>query len=181
MKTNLKKWKKLSSKKVFKSRNFTLYDDLVKLPNGKEYHYYVSSKKGRAVTVLPIDEKGCVLISKEFRYPVNEVIYQSVGGGIEKGETPRRAAERELQEETGYQANKFTLLGTIYGNPGRSGTVFYMYLATTLMSGKARPEDVEFIENEFVTPKRVDKMIKTGVIKEPFFIAAWTLYKLKKK
>ena len=180
MKTKIKKWKKISSKKVFKNQYFSLYDDVVKLPNGKKYHYYVSSKKGRAVTVLPIDEKGRVLISKEFRYPVNEVIYQIVGGSIDKGETPRKAAERELQEETGFQAKKFTLLGTIYGNPCRSGIIFYMYLATGLKTGNANPEDGEFIENEFVTPKQIDSMIKTGTIKEPYFMAAWTLYKLKK-
>lgn len=181
MKTKLKKWKKISSKKVFGNQYFSLYDDVVQLPNGKQYHYFVSSKKGRAVTVLAIGKKGRVLISKEFRYPVNEVIYQLVGGSIEKIETPRKAAARELQEETGYRAKKLTLLGTIYGNPCRTGTVFYMYCATDLKVGNATPEDGEFIENEFVTPKQIDTMIKTGAIKEPYFIAAWMFYKLKKQ
>jgi len=181
MKTKLKKWKKVSSKVIFRNYYFELFKDVVRLPNGKKHDYFVNHKKGRAVTILPVDKKGHILLSKEFRYPVGKVIYQSIGGGVDKKEIPLHAAKRELQEETGYQAKKFILLGTFYGNPGRSGTVFYAYTARGLKAGQPDPEDAEFLENGFLSPSRIDSMIKKGEIKEPYFMAAWLLYKLKRK
>lgn len=181
MRTKLKKWKKISSKTVFRNKYFEIWKDVVRLPNGREHDYFVNHKKGRAVIILPVDNKGNILLSKEFRYPVGKVIYQSIGGSVGKGETPLQSAKRELEEETGYQARKYILLGSFYGNPGRSGTTFYAFIAQGLQPGRPHPEEAEFIENEFLPSKKIESMIKKGEIREPYFMAAWLLYKLKLK
>lgn len=181
MKTKLKKWKKLSSKVVFKNRYFTFYDDLVKLPTNKKYHYYLTNKKGKAAMVLPIDSKGRILLAKEYRYPVGRVIYGMVGGGVDKGETPVRAAKREMKEETGFRAKKVTLLGKFFGNPGRSGTIFYIYLAQGLTHGEPQQEHAEFLEYEFFPRRYVEQLIRKGEIVDPFLLSAFLLYELKVK
>jgi len=179
MRTKLKKWKKMSSRIVYNNRYFTIFHDKVKLPDGRLYNYYLNHKKGRAVTILPIDKKRRILLAKEFRYPIGKVIYNSVGGGVRKNETPLHAAKRELKEETGYTASQFIFLGNFYSNPGRAGTIFYAYLARGLKDGKSEPEHAEFLELEFLSPSKVAEMIKKGKIKEPFLMSAFLLYKLK--
>lgn len=181
MKTKLKKWKKISSKIVYKNNYYVVIKDIVRLPDGRRYDYYLTNRKVRAVTVLPVNARGQLLISKEYRHPVGQVIYQSVGGKVEKGETPLQAAKKELKEEAGFQARRWKLLGTFYANPSRTGTTFYAFMAAGLKKIKAEPESMEFIENDFFSQKRIESMIQKGQIKEPFFMAAYLLYKLKRK
>ncbi len=181
MKTKLKKWKTLSSKVVFKNHYFTLYDDLVKLPTNEKYHYYLTNKKGKAAMVLPIDSNGNILLAKEYRYPVGRVIYGMVGGGVDKAETPLRAVKREMKEETGLRAKKVTLLGKFYGNPGRSGTIFYIYLAQGLINGVPKREQSEFLEYEFCSSRKIEQLIQKGKIVDPFLLSAFLLYKLRVK
>lgn len=100
---------------------------------------------------------------------------------LEKNESPRQAAKRELKEETGYTASQFIFLGNFYSNPGRAGTIFYAYLARGLKDGKPEPEHAEFLELEFLSPRKMENMIKKGEIKEPFLMSAFLLYKLKRK
>jgi len=110
MKTKLKKWKKISSKKVYEGY-FNVLKDVVLLPNKKKYNYYLSGSNKKSVIMFPVDSKGRILLTKEYRYPVDKVIYQSIGGTVEKNETPLHAAKRELVEETGFRAKKIKLLG----------------------------------------------------------------------
>ncbi len=180
MKTKLKKWKKLDSEILYQNKFVKVSKDVVLLPNGKTYDYYINDKGARAVAVIAVDQRGNFLLCKEYRYPVNEIIFQSIGGGVEKGETPVQAARRELREEGGYTARSMRLLGRFYANPARSGTVFYAFLARGLRRGRPEPEEAEFIEHEFVTEKKLQSMLKQGQIKEPYFMAAYLLYTLKK-
>lgn len=181
MKTEIKKWKKIKSKKIIHNKHVQMYQDLVKLPSGQLYDYFVVGKRSKAVLILPMDDKGRILISKEYRYPLGKVIYQSIGGSVENKEKPLVAAKRELKEESGYTAKKFQLLGNFYVNPSLATTVFYAYLATDLTKGEPEPDQEEFIESEFVTQKKFKEMIKKGEIMEPFLMDSFLLYQLKFK
>ncbi|MBU0598113.1 NUDIX hydrolase [Patescibacteria group bacterium] len=179
MKTKLKKWKRISSKIVYENNYYIVIKDKVLLPDGTKYNYYLTNRKIKAVVVLPVNAKGQLLISREYRHPVGQVIYQSVGGKVEKGETPLQAVKKELKEEAGFQASRWELLGNFYANPSRTGTIFYAYMASGLKKVKAEPESMEFIENDFFSQPQVENMIYEGKIKEPFFMAAYLLYKIK--
>ncbi len=176
MKTKLKKWKKVSSKVLLKNDHFTVYHDVVRLPTGQLYDYYFTNKRGKASFVLPIDDKGRILLAKEFRYPIGKVVYGAVGGSVDKGETPLQAAKREMAEESGYTAKSVKLLGTFYGNPGRSGVTFYTYVARGLTPHPPQQEFGEFIETEFVTVKKLRLMIKNGAIVDPYLMTSFLLY-----
>ncbi len=173
MKTKLKKWKKVSSRRLFKNKYFELYKDVVKFTDGRLYDYFVNNPKGRAALVLPFDNNGRVLVSREYRYPVRSIILNSVGGSVEKGETPIQAAKRELKEETGYQARSWKFIGKIYGNPSRSGTIFFLYKATNLVAGRKRPDSTENVENVWLPVRRFERMITSGGIMEPYLLAMY--------
>lgn len=158
---------------------FHIYQDKVHLPDGRLYNYFLTNKGERAAMVLPVDERGRILVVKEFRYPVKKVIYNSIGGSVNKNEKPLAAARRELEEETGYRAGSLKLLGRIYGNPSRSGVEFFMYLATRLKPGRAKPEPMEMLEREWIPSRRFARMIRTGEIREPYLMSAYLLYLLK--
>ena len=179
MKTKLKKWKTTSSRLILRNTYFMVRRDRVILPNGRLFDYFFTDEGGRAVLILPVNEKGEILLSKEYRHAIKKVIYNSIGGGVKPKETPRQAARRELAEETGFRARLFFPLGTFYCNPSRSGTTFYAFIAQGLQPGRPHPEEAEFIENEFLPAKKIESMIKKGEIKEPYFMAAYLLYKLK--
>lgn len=181
MKTKLKKWKHVRTTVLFRNQYFFLQRDRVRLPNGEQYDYFINNQHGRAVTVLPFDDRGQLYLAKEFRYPVRQVIYNAVGGSVDRGETPQQAARRELIEETGIRAQRLELLGTFYANPARSGTVFYAYAAYGLTNGQAQPEHTEFIELERMSVRRVAQLIKGGGMRDPYFMSAFLLYLAKKK
>ncbi|MFA5135658.1 MAG: NUDIX hydrolase [Patescibacteria group bacterium] len=180
MKTELKKWKRLSSSKVFQNKYFTIFEDLVLLPDKRKYKYYYTNRHDKAVVVLAQDASGRFLVIREYRYPVDKVIYEPIGGGVESNETPAEAAQRELHEEGGYTAKQFTLLGSFYSNPSRTGAIFYAYLAQGLQSGQPEPEREEYLEYAFVPEASLVRMIREGEIMEPFLMMAYFLYTLKK-
>lgn len=179
MKTKLKKWKKISSRLLFRNKYFELHEDTVRLPNGALSKFYINNPHGRAVHILAIDDQGRMLMTREYRHPVRQVVISGVAGSVDRGESPRHAAARELVEETGYRAKIIRLLGTFFASPGRSGTVFYVYIATGLQSGTPRPEAAEIIECEFLPLRHVDSMIKQGRITDAYFLASYLLYRSK--
>ncbi|MFH1207588.1 MAG: NUDIX hydrolase [Patescibacteria group bacterium] len=181
MTTKLKKWKKVSTRLLFRNKYFDLHEDIVRLPNGALTKYYINNPHGRAVHVLAFDRKGHLLVTKEYRHPVGRVILGAVGGSVDRGESPRHAALRELKEETGFQASTCRLLGAYYANPARSGTVFYVYVATGLTPGPSRPEPAEIIEIEFLPLKRLDSMMKKGQVNDAYFMASYMLFRIKNR
>jgi ADP-ribose pyrophosphatase len=182
MKTKLKKWKTISSKVVFRNKYIKVYHDVVRLPGGEKYNYYYKNKKGRAALVLPVDTKGRLMIAKEFRYPTGKIIYGAIAGSVDKGETPLQAAKREFREETGYIAKKFEPLGYFYGNPGRSGSTFHVFLARGIKKvGPPRFETAENVEIEFMSCNFFEKLVSQNEIVDPFLMSIYLLYKHRKK
>lgn len=179
MNTTLKKWKTVRSRQILRNKYYNVYEDTVLLPNGARYRYFVNNPRGRAALVLPFDGRGRILISREFRYPVGRVIYDMIGGSVDHGESPLDAAKRELEEEAGYRAKRWERIGRVYGNPSRSGTVFYFYAAYQLTDGMKKHDVAEMTENAWLPRKRFEGMIQRGEIMDPYLLAAYLIYTLK--
>ena len=91
----------LTSEEIFDGRILHLYNDTVRLPNGKTAPREVTRHVG-AVCVVPLLDDGRVIVERQFRYPVNEVITEIPAGKRDsKDEDPELAARRELREELG--------------------------------------------------------------------------------
>lgn len=175
------KYKKISSQKILVNEHLQIYLDKVRLPDGKIYDYYLTNKNRKSVFILPIDKKGRILILREYRYPVDKMIYGPVAGKVDGREPVLTAARRELKEETGYLAKKLIPLGKFFASPARSNIVFYSYLAQGLTKGESKFDKTEIIRPIWLTIKKFDELIDKGQVMDPYLLDLYLLYKLKFK
>lgn len=172
-------WKQLNSEEIFKHPRLTLLEDEVELPDGSQTRYLTFAHANDSVTIIA-QKDGQILLCREYSYPINEILYQFPGGAANVGEEPSKAAQRELEEETGYVAGKITKLGWYYTNNRRSKAKMYVFLAQDIRQGKKEGGDPEEdIESAWVAREQIDTMIQTGEIVNLSILAAWSLFCLK--
>ena len=131
--------------------------DTVQLQNGEVTLREVVEHPG-GVTVIPVDENGCVYCVRQFRYPMGEHMLEVPAGKLEPNEDPLDCAKRELSEETGIEADEYIDLGKIYPSPGFCKEVLYIYLAKCLRFGASHPDENEFLDVEKVHLDELYKM-----------------------
>ena len=108
-----------------------------------------------------------MIFVRQFRYPYKEVLLEIPAGKRDHGEeSPLECGKRELAEETGAKADKYTSLGELYPSPGYCGEVIYMFLATGLTFGDINPDEDEFLNVEKIPFDKALDMVLTGEIKD---------------
>jgi ADP-ribose pyrophosphatase len=157
--------KLLSSKEITRNRIFTVTQDRAVDPDGFEIERAIVHHRGSAV-MMAVDEKKRVLLVRQYRLPVRQYLWELPAGTLDPGETPLQTARRELIEETGFRARKWTKLAEFYPSPGFLSEKMTIYLATGLTAGEAKPMDDERIETRWFTEKELDEMIFSGKIKD---------------
>ena len=151
---------KLTSQPIFDGDVLHIYKDTVRLPNGKTSTREYTVHHG-AVCILPLLENGDVLLERQFRYAMGEVLTEIPAGKLDYiGEDPREAALRELREETGAVASELIPLGPFYPTCAYSTEVIQMFLARGLSFGERELDEDEFL-NVFRLPLRelVEKVL----------------------
>ena len=161
--TKARQAKVVSSKVLFKGRVFTLKRDRVIEPRGIVTTRDIIAHPG-SVVVLPAFPDGRILLIRQYRHAAGQYLWELVAGHKEPDESFLQGAHRELLEESGYTARRFTKLLDIYPSPGLLGEVMKIFLAEGLTKGKARPEDDEQITNRIVTLAEAEKWIRFGKI-----------------
>lgn len=153
--------KQLNSQTVFKGRIFSVEVDEVGLDNGeKSVRECVRHSGGAAVLLI---KDGKILLVKQFRYLYGKEIYEIPAGKLNGGEEPMAAAERELEEETGYRA-QLVRLAEIYPTPGYTDEIIHIYFAESFTFVGSNPDEGEFLNCEFVPVSEVLKMLESGEI-----------------
>ena len=138
--------------------------DRVRLPNGHESVREVIRHLG-AVCVVPVTEDGRVVVERQYRYPIDQVITEIPAGKLDSKEEDRlHAAKRELAEETGITADHWTDMGLYYPAPAYSDEKITMYLAQGLHLGKQHLDEDEFLNVEFVPLEELAEEILSGTI-----------------
>jgi ADP-ribose pyrophosphatase len=153
----------ISSSEVFSGKILKVFFDKITLPNLKEATREKVSHPG-AVAVVPIDEKGQILLVKQYRYPIEKVLVEIPAGKLDNKELPEICARRELEEEVGAIGGSLNHLITIYTSPGFSDEKMNIYSATGFTEKQNNPESDEFL---YIFKASVDEcmeMIKNGEI-----------------
>ncbi|QMV20430.1 NUDIX domain-containing protein [Granulicella sp. 5B5] len=176
------KAKVLSSKTVFKSRVFWVTRDEVTEPGGggKVLKRDVIRHNGSAV-ILAVDDRTNpadpgILLIRQYRHAAGKFLLELPAGRIEPGEKLIPAAKRELIEETGYRAKKWSLHTKYYASPGFLSEAMNIVLATDLTLGEAAPEDDEKIELHMTPLSEVLAMIHAGKIEDGKTLIGVLLY-----
>src|SRR5215831_16466989 len=155
-----------SSKQVYDCGLFRVTEDhAVDEKSGFEIKRCVVRHNGSAV-MMPVDEKKRILLVKQYRLPAERYLWELPAGRVDPGETPLQAARRELAEETGYKARKWTKLASFWVSPGYVQERMTIYVAEELKEGTASPMEDERIETGWFTRRQIAGMIDEGSIQD---------------
>lgn len=168
--------KLLSSKEQYQCSLFSVTEDVAVAPDGFEIKRAIIHHPGSAV-MMAVDEKKRVLLVRQFRLPAKQYLWELPAGKMDDGETPLQAAKRELKEETGYRAKKWTKLASYFPSPGFLGEKMTIYLATGLTEGEATPMEDERIEKRWFTAKELDEMIRSGRLHDGKTLIGYNVWK----
>ena len=177
--------KTISRKEIFKGKIIDVVLDEVRLPNGETGTRELVFHPG-AVAVIPITADHKMIMVKQFRKPMEKILLEIPAGKIDPGEHdhPKETAERELEEETGYRANKFTFVTSMYVSPGFADELLHIYYAEDLEKvPNPRPQDEdEVLELYTLTLDEAKAEIASGLIcdaKTIFAVQYWELQQMK--
>jgi 8-oxo-dGTP pyrophosphatase MutT (NUDIX family) len=171
-------WQTLATKQEFENRWLAVYVDEVALPGRQRYAYTRLAPRGVGVGVLGLNHAGEVLLEREYRHGVGEVIWQLPGGLAAEGEDLPAAGLRELLEETGYApavANEQTVrhLGVVWDNPAFGPMCSHIYAVWGLeLASAVRRDPAEFVTLHWVTMAWLQEAVRSGEIKDRVVVAA---------
>ena len=146
-------WQILESKEIYENPWIRVQEDQVINPSGTKGIYGTVSFKNKALGIVPIDEDGFTWLVGQYRYPLNEYSWEiPMGGGkiVENSkdieEQLLEAAQRELLEETGLIAQKWTKIARIHTSNSVTDEEGFVFLAQELSQTDSSPEETEELE-----------------------------------
>lgn len=177
--------KTIQRKEIFKGKIIEVVLDDVALPMGGEAKRELVFHHG-GVGIIPITKENKMIMVKQFRKPLEKVVLEIPAGKIDPGEGqhPEKTARRELEEETGYQAEKLEYVAEMYLSPGFSNEKLYIYLGQQLEKVEnPRPQDDdEVLELYELTLEEAHQAITDGLIcdaKTIYAVQYWELLQIK--
>lgn len=175
------KGRTLSSKTVFTSRVFWITRDKVSEPGNATIVSRDVIRHNGSVVILAVDTKTNpadpnILLIRQYRHAAGKLLLELPAGRIEPGEKLIPAAKRELIEETGYRAKKWSKHTRYYASPGFLTEAMNILLAEDLTLGEAAPEDDEKIEIHMTPLSEVLKLIHAGKIEDGKTLIGVLLY-----
>ncbi len=157
--------KLVQSKELLRTKIFWVTEDEAVEPGGFEIKRAIVQHHGSAV-MMPVDDKNRVMLVRQYRLPARQYLWELPAGRLDEGETPLQAAKRELGEETGLKAKKWTKLASYYPSPGFLAEKMTLYMAQELTQGQSHQMDDERIETKWFKAKEIDEMIRAGKLQD---------------
>ncbi len=153
----------LKSERVFDGVFLHVNRDTVRLPDGSTTEREYILHPG-AVMLIPVLDDGRVVMERQWRYPLARSFVEFPAGKIDAGEPPLDTCSRELREETGYFARRFTFLATINNAISYSNEDIHVYLAEGLVAGERELDAGEFLDVLEVDPAELLEWIRGGLV-----------------
>ena len=148
----------VSSDLIYTGKNIQLRVDTVEVPNKGYQKREIIEHKG-AVAIVAITDDNKIILVRQYRKAIEDVLFELPAGKIEIGENPLDCAIRELKEETGYSAERLKLIHKYYTTPGFSNQLVFIYLAKGLIPGTQKLEEDEFLEVHEIDLDEAYKMV----------------------
>jgi len=160
----------LSSRVAYDGKLFRVIAEEIREAKGKEALREVV-RHGGSTVILAVDgrksrKNPLVLIERQYRHAAQQYLYEIPAGKLEANEDRLAGAKRELQEETGYTAKKWTKLAKYYPSPGFLGEWMQVFLAEDLTPGATSPDEDEWLELQMVPLKEVLRLIDAQKIQD---------------
>lgn len=165
----------LSSEMLYEGKVFGVRRDRVIEPHGIEVTREIVTHSG-SVVVLPVFEDGRILLIRQYRHVAGQALWELVAGRKDEGESFAQGARRELEEETGYTAQKLAQIMDVFPSPGFVAENMVIFVAEGLKKGPARPEDDEKIAPRVVTLREAQDWIRSGKIRDAKTVAGILYY-----
>jgi ADP-ribose pyrophosphatase len=158
----------VSSKLAYRGPLFEVYTDHVREPEGIVSRRDVVRHPG-SVVILAIESRGnerdpLVVIERQYRHAAARYMWEIPAGRIEPKESTLAGAKRELLEETGYRAARWTKMARFYASPGFLAEWMQIYLAEDLSSGESKPDEDEYIEHCQIPLSQALEWVHSGKI-----------------
>ncbi len=155
--------RKISSESIYKGRIVELMVDVAELEDNTTAIREVIVHPG-GVGVLAIDTQGQVLMVRQFRYPTGKELLEIPAGKLEFGEDPLLCGHRELEEETGYKAEKLHPLTGMFPTPAYNNEYIHLYYAAGLVPSQQNLDSQEFLSVEKIPFDSLLEMVLRGEI-----------------
>lgn len=165
-------WKTLTSKKIYDNNWISLTEHQVVNPNGGEGIYGEVHFKNLAIGILPLDENYYTWIVGQYRFPLKAYSWEIIEGGGALHVDPIESAQRELAEESGIIAQKFTEIQRMHLSNSVSDELAIIYVAQDLQLGKSSPEETEELTIRKLHFNEVYAMVMNGTITDSVSVAA---------
>lgn len=172
--------KQFNKNYVFIGKVFNARNDEVKLINNKIVNREVIEHCGGACGIA-INKNDEIYFVKQYRYALEEELYEIPAGKLEKNENPLDCIRREFLEEAGVKAKTINYLGEYYPSPGISNEKIFIYYTDDFESVENKLDENEFLDVEIIKLSRVLEMIDSGIIKDMKSVVAILKYNRLKK
>ncbi|GAB2771512.1 hypothetical protein GCM10027275_12850 [Rhabdobacter roseus] len=157
-------WKTLTTETIYENPWMEIQHHEVINPAGNPGIYGVVRFKNKAIGVIPLDEEGYLYLVGQYRYTLEEYSWEIPEGGGPMGEDPLRAAQRELKEETGLVAQRWTRIARIHTSNSATDEEGFLYLAEELRQFEQEPEDTEELQVRKVPLREAVDMVMRSEI-----------------
>jgi 8-oxo-dGTP pyrophosphatase MutT (NUDIX family) len=170
-------WRTQGSREVYDNDWINVREDRVLRPDGEPGIYGVVHFKNIAVGVLALEDDEVYLVG-QYRYTLESYSWEIPEGGCPEGEEPLRAAQRELEEETGLSAESWEKLGEAHLSNSVSDELAVLFVASGLTQGEHRPEGTEQLRVRRVPFREALRMALAGEITDAMSLLAIFQYQL---
>ena len=175
------KWSTLSSEQLINRPWLKARRDTVQLPNGKVYDEYYVLSYPTWINVIAETEDGELILERQYRHGLGVVSTEICAGVVEDGELPLHAAQRELEEETGYTGGEWEEIMTIAPNPGVMDNLCHCFYARGVKKTSNQHLDETEDIDVFLCPKEeVKQMLLRGEFIQALMVAPlWKYFSIK--
>jgi len=176
----IKPWPCVRSRSEQSFRVFSIRTDTAISPRtGIEHDFYIIESRDW-INIIPLTIDRQVVMVRQYRHGSKEVTLEIPGGLVDSGDSPEKAAARELLEETGYEAEEYVRIGAVSPNPAIFDNRCYTFIARNVRRvHNPVPDQTEDIEVLLISISEVPELIRKGEIDHAIVIAAFHLYFLQ--